>query len=177
MKNILDLLVHIHKFKTEAHQIFSKHESSKSRKITLDQTKKKLNYLSLKQDNLLKESLDCIEQGLNRSAHIMAWASFIDFLEQKLASDGLTKVKTVRKKWNKYKTIEELRENIPEAQLVDVARDVKLISKTECKTFQGLLSKRNECAHPSNYEPGLNESLGYVSELLKRIEQLQNRKL
>lgn len=177
MKNIQNLLENINKFKTEAHQIFSKHESSKSRKITLDQTKRKLSYLTLKQDALLQESLDCIEGGQNRSAHVMAWAAFIDFLEQKLASDGLIKVKTVRKKWSKYKTIEEMRENIPEAQLIDVARDIELISKTESKTFQGLLSKRNECAHPSNYDPGLNESLGYVSELLKRIEQLQNRRI
>ena len=46
-------------------------------------------------------------------------------------------------------------------------------TKKEMKAFHGLLAKRNECAHPTSFYPGLNESLGYVSELLKRIETLQ----
>ena len=167
----------VDKFKEEAHYILAKYENSKSRVISLDQTRKRLGVLSLQQDDLFQQALTCIEKRIYRAAHVMAWAAFIDFLEQKLASDGLVKIKSVRPGWAKYNTIEEIRENIPEYQLIEAARDVKLLSKSETKTILGLLSKRNECAHPSNYNPGLNESLGYVAELLNRIEQLHNKSL
>ncbi|MDD5473899.1 MAG: hypothetical protein PHU34_07090 [Candidatus Methanoperedens sp.] len=164
-------------FEKDAHQILSKHESSKSRVISLDQTRRFLVGLSLQQDELFQQSLACIEDEIYRAAHVMGWAAFMDFLEQKLASDGLTKLKSVRPAWNKFTTIEEIRENLPEYQLIEVARDVKLLSKSETKIILGLLSKRNECAHPSNYRPDLNETLGYVAELLKRTEHLNNKSL
>ncbi|MDZ7401885.1 MAG: hypothetical protein ONB37_17140 [candidate division KSB1 bacterium] len=166
-----------HAFKGEAHLILSGYESSKSRIFSLDKTRSILNMLSLQQDELFQQSLVCIERGIFRAAHVMAWAGFMDFLEQKLSSDGLIKVKSVRTGWNRYNTIEEIRENVPEFQLIEAARDVGLLSKSETKTLLGLLSKRNECAHPSAYKPGLNESLGYVSELLNRIKQLDNKSL
>lgn len=164
-------------FEDEAHQILSKHENAQSRVISLDRTRSRLAVLSLQQDELFQQALACIERGIFRAAHVMAWAGFMDFLEQKLSSDGLVKVKSVKTGWGKYSTIEEIRENVPEFQLVEAARDVGLLSKPETKTLLGLLSKRNECAHPSNYRPALNESLGYVSELLNRIEQLHPKSL
>lgn len=106
----------------------------------------------------------------------MAWAGFMDFLEEKLASDGLKKLRLVYPGW-KAATLEELRENVVEYQLVEAAQRLKLISKTETKALHGLLNKRNECAHPSDYFPLLNESLGYVSEIIQRISHLQTRSL
>lgn len=164
-------------FEDEAHHILSAHESSQSRIVSLDHTRRRLNILSLQQDELFQQALACIEKGVFRAAHVMAWAGFIDFLEQKLSSDGLVKVKKVRVGWESYKTIEEIREKVPEHQLIEVAFDVGLLSRNEMKSLLGLLAKRNECAHPSGYKPGLNESLGYVSELLNRIEQLNTKTL
>lgn len=164
-------------FEAEAHQILSKHEGAKSRIITADLARQKLTNLSLQQDELFQQSLVCVERGVYRAAHVMAWAAFIDYLEQKLASDGLIKVKAARANWGKFATIEELRENVPETQLIEVARDVGLLGKGETRILIGLLSKRNECAHPSHYTPGLNESLGYIDELLKRIDTLQGKTL
>jgi hypothetical protein len=43
------------------------------------------------------------------------------------------------------------------------------------KALHGLLSRRNECAHASDYFPDLNETLGYVVELFQRIAYLQKR--
>jgi hypothetical protein len=163
-------------FERAAHQILSVHETSASRLVVLEDTYKKLSALSLSQDDLLRQALRCIERELFRAAHVMAWAAFMDFVEEKLASDGLLKVRALRPKWT-ASSVEELRENHGEFQLIDAARDLGLFGKTEAKALQGLLSKRNECAHPSTYFPGLNETLGYVSELLNRIGQIQPRKL
>ena len=107
----------------------------------------------------------------------MAWAAFMDFLERKLASDGLKKIRDVRPGWSRHQSIEELREEVTEHALIEAARDAGLIRKSEMKSLHGLLAKRNECAHPSGYRPGMNEAIGYVAELLSRIEQLQGRSL
>ncbi len=163
-------------FQREAHHILSAHESAPSRIILLEDTYRRLTALSIRQDELLRQSLRCIENELFRSAHVMAWAGFMDFLEEKLASDGLKRLHAARPGW-KATTIEKLRESVVEFQLIDAARDLGLCTKTEAKALQGLLNKRNECAHPSDYFPTLNESLGYVSEVLQRIGQLQPKRL
>ncbi len=164
-------------FLAEAHQILGIQESSKSRVVNLDQTRARLDVLTLKQDGLFKEAIVCMENGLFRAAHVMAWAGFMDFLEERLSTDGLVRVKLARTAWAKFGSIEELRESIPESQLIEVAREIGLLSKSETKTLQGMLSKRNENAHPSGYAPELNDTLGYVSELLNRIQGLHARSL
>ncbi len=45
------------------------------------------------------------------------------------------------------------------------------------KALHGLLNKRNECAHPEDYYPSLNDTLGYLDEIFKRIGMLQSRTL
>jgi len=104
----------------------------------------------------------------------MSWAGFIDFLEEKIGSDSFVKLRSIRPIW-KFTTVEELRETQTEYAIIEACREMRLISKTEMKAFQGLLSKRNECAHPSDYYPDLNETLGFISELLNRIEKLKLR--
>lgn len=106
----------------------------------------------------------------------MAWAAFIDHFEEQLAADGLNAVAVARPKWPTT-GIEELRETVPEHQIIEVGRYVGLLTKNDVKALLGLLNKRNECAHPSTYDPALNETLGYVSELLRRIEKLASRSL
>ncbi|MBA0046303.1 hypothetical protein [Mycobacteroides sp. LB1] len=162
-------------FERAAHTLLATQEAAPSRIVTLSETRKQITILNLKQSELLNESIRAMEASLFRAAIVMAWAAFIDFLQDKLASDNLVAVHTVRPSWSKWGTLDELRENLPEAQMLDAARDVKLLSKSETKGLHGLLSKRNECAHPSGYSPGLNETLGYVSELLNRIPNINQK--
>jgi hypothetical protein len=164
-------------FEREVCQFLLQHEAPKPRVISLHDTRKRLACLSLAQDELFRQALLCVEHGAYRAAHVMSWAAFSDYLQQKLASDGLISVRAKRPAWSKYKNIEELRDEVPEYQMIEAARDVGLLSKSQMKTLHGLLSKRNECAHPSEYDPGLNESLGYVAELLNRIDQLRGKTL
>ncbi len=169
---IINLLKRAKVFEREAHKILSIHETSKSRLIILENSYRKLATLSLRQDDLLKQALRCIENDLFRAAHVMAWAGFMDFLEGKISSDGFIKIKSARPNW-KITTIDYFREEIPEYQIIEVSSDLKLCTKSEVKALKGLLNKRNECAHPSNYYPGLNESLGYISEIIQRIINIQ----
>ncbi len=164
-------------FHAKARQLFAKFEQSTARVISVDETRKKIAGLSLQQNELLEQSIKCVEFEIYRAAHVMAWSALVDLVEEKLASDGLGKVKAARPAWSKFATIDEIRENLPEHQLVEVTRDVGLMSKSEVKSILGLLAKRNECAHPSGFRPGLNDSLGYVTDVLKRMEKLAQKTL
>lgn len=164
-------------FEEEAHSILAVLEAAPSRVILLDKMRARLAILSLQQDGLFREALKCIEIGVYRAGHVMGWAAFMDCLERKLASDGLVAVMSRRPQWAKYTSIEELREYINEYDIITVAREVRLLSKGEMKTLHGMLSTRNQCAHPSDYNPGLNEAVGYVSQLLTHVERLQCKSL
>lgn len=172
MQILQDLMSRIHVFENEAHSILARHEAAVSRVITLEDTYKRLSGLSLRQDELFREALKCVENRLFKAAHVMAWAGFMDYLEEKMMSEYLVEIKAARPKWS-ISSIDDLREQATEYQLVEVCRQVKFLSRNEEKALLGLLNKRNECAHPSNYEPGLNETLGFISELLSRINMLQ----
>ncbi len=156
-------------FEREAHSILSKYEGSHSRVVVLEQSYKKLEALNLRQDDLMRQALRCAENGLFRAAHVMAWCAFMDFLEEKLASDGLVKLRGVRPKWS-YKDMEELREHVPERQIIETTQPLGLCTKNQMNALMSLLNRRNECAHPSAYYPGMNETLGYISELLARLQ-------
>ena len=173
---IWDLVIQARQFEREAHSILGVHEGSRSRVVTLRDTFNKIDKLSIKQVDLLKQSLRCAEHELYRAAHVMAWAALMDLLEEKLASDGLVRLSQIRAKWP-YKSLEELRENVGEFQLIEAARELGLLSKNEMKALHGLLNKRNECAHPSDFFPDLNETLGFVAEVLRRTSTLMQKTL
>lgn len=174
LKVLQEFLSRLQTFEKEAHLILAKHEATVSRVITLEDTYRTLSGLSLHQDALFHEALRCVENKFYRAAHVMAWAGFMDYLENKVMSEYLVDIKALYPKWS-INSIEDLREQVPEYQLITACRKVKLLSKNEEKAFHGLLNTRNECAHPSNYSPALNETLGFSSQLLNRINTLQLR--
>jgi hypothetical protein len=144
------------------------------RSITIEETYASLQKLSVKQDELFRQSLRCIESELYRAAHVLAWAALMDFIEEQLGKDAFVGVNRVKTNW-KVKTVEDLRDVGSDFQIIDALRDTGLCTKTQEKALKGLLNKRNECAHPTDYFPDLNQSLGYLSEILNRIATFQKR--
>jgi len=170
-----EVLERIATFRKVSRSALARVETSPARIITVEGSYNRITGLSIKQDDLFRQALRCVENELFRAAHVMAWAAFIDFLHQKLAEDGFAKLKTVRPIW-KLATPEDLRDQ-SDFHVIEAAKEIGFLRKTQQKAIQGLLNRRNECAHPEDFYPGLNESLGYLSELIGRIETLKARKL
>lgn len=156
---------------SEAKAILATHEAAHARVVTLEDSYSTLRGLSLDQDELFRESLRAVEVGLYRAAHVLAWAGFVDFLHDLLVLRHLNALQAARPKWN-VTFSEDLRE-WGEFAVIEAGKEVSAYNKTTMKALHGLLNRRNECAHPSDYFPDLNETLGYVGELFKRIERLQ----
>lgn len=150
----------------------AKREASTHRVITLQESFAKLAGLSLKQDALMGESLRCVEHSLYRPAHVAAWTAFIDYCHEWTMEPGrLGKLQAIRPKWTiSAKSDLGLQTDFA---LIEALKAAGLITQTMMKALHGLLNKRNECAHPDEYDPSVNDTLGYVDELMKRIAQLQ----
>ena len=172
---ISEILERIATFRRVSSAILARVETSPARIITVEESYNRIAGLTLKQDDLLRQALRCVENELFRAAHVMAWAAFIDFLHEKLSEDGFAKLKTVRPNW-KVTVPEDLREQ-SDFHVIKAATETGFLRRTEQRAIQGLLNRRNECAHPEDFYPGLNESLGYLSELIGRINTLKPRKL
>ncbi len=160
----------------EARRILASHEASATRVIAVEDTYRSLDKLSLRQDDLFRQGLRAAEQSLYRSSIVMAWAAFMDFLEEKLGEDGFVAVNREHPNWS-ITNIEDLRDIGSDFQIIEAARKAGLCGKTVEKALKGLLNRRNESAHPSDFYPGLNEALGYLSEILQRVQYLKTRKV
>jgi len=173
---LLEDVVHrINSFVAEAHRILAVHEAAPSRTVLLDDTYKELRQLSLQQDELLRQALRCVENKLYRASHILAWTALVDLIQNVLSSDGFRKLNAVKTHW-KITSLEQLQDEINEFQLIEACKDVKLVSKTETRILQGFLSKRNLCAHPSDFFPDFNQTLGYMADILNTIKKIQSKR-
>lgn len=140
----------------------------------LDETYKDVQRLSLKQVELLKQALRCVENELYRAAHILSWIALMDLIENILSSDGFKGLKSVRPKWS-TQSLDDLREGVAEFQIIEACKDLKLLQKSEMRVLHGLLGKRNLCAHPGDYFPDYNQTLGYIADILNVIKIIQKK--
>ena len=161
------------KFRKKAEGLLARHETSPSRTIDLQKTIRDLAGLNLKQHDLLDEALECVQRGIFRSAHVMAWAAMADYLEEWLIQDKKNNLTSLRPKWD-TSSIEAMMEKANEHQVIETLRVCGYFRKTTEQSLLALLRKRNLCAHPTSYEPDLNMTIGYISELKHWFSRLEN---
>lgn len=174
---LADLIARVEAFRADAAEILGECESSPLRVTSVEDSVRRLNNLTLAQDEMLRQALFCTAQGYYRSAIVSAWAAFMDALENLLVSDGLVRLHAAYPAWVIHKTLEDLRDNVSEYQLIEAAKKLGLIKKGEMKILHGGLAKRNKSAHPSELNPQFNDTLGFVTEMIDWIDRLESRSL
>jgi hypothetical protein len=130
----------------------------------------KVSGLSIDQAELLKQSVRCIEVGVFRGAIVLAWAAIADIV-LKLAVKNASVLSPLRPNWALGDQV-QLAESTADHAIIEALKAAGVITKGEMKSLHGMLHKRNECAHPSNYFPGANEALGFLDETIKRATDL-----
>ncbi|MHA1935807.1 MAG: hypothetical protein ACW99V_00995 [Candidatus Thorarchaeota archaeon] len=176
MNDLLKIIQRFIAFENDAKKLLASHESSLHRVITIEETYSKLTGLNLKQDDLFRQAIKCVEFQAFRASHVLSWAAMADYLEEWFALDNFETLLQKRPNWAPIQSVEDLQENYPDYQLIEAFRDCGYCRKNMEKALKGLLAKRNECAHPSNYYPDLNTTLGYLSDLLIRLEMIEKKK-
>ncbi|QQR75335.1 MAG: hypothetical protein IPJ17_07095 [Holophagales bacterium] len=153
--------------RSAAHSALAAHEASASRVVLLEDLLKKLKAAPIDVQDYFREALDCLERGLNRSAVVLAWAGHFYVLSETMYRKHEADIRQVRPKWS-FKDLADLKEQYAEAQLLDVAREVKFLGRAELRVLQGQLSHRNQCAHPTLFRPSSNFAIGYVDEMIRQ---------
>ena len=167
---VRDALVRVADLEDEARAILATHEASGDRLISLEDSYAKLDGLTLAQDELFREALRAVQSGLFRAAHVLAWAGFVDFLHNLLWDEHGPALIAAMPNW-KITSAEDLR-TYGEYQVIEAGKKVGAYGAAPMRALHGNLDRRNECAHPSNFYPDLNMTLGYVSDLIDRIRRL-----
>lgn len=163
-------------FEAEAHALLEAYEDAHhSRVTTLGTILGRLSALNLRQENLFRQALRCAQNEIYLAAHVMAWAALMDLYEEKLGSDSLKRVHSMYPKWQAHTTIDTLRENVKEFQLIEAGKKSGLLSHSNMKSLHGHLHTRNQAAHPTDFDPGINETLGYIEALLKLAGAIERK--
>lgn len=164
------------RFRDSYHALAAGHEGTSSRVFTVGATRRELKSLSVTQQDLLEQAIRCVEIGLNRPSLVMCWAAFIDYLVCTLTTGGMARLHAAYPGWAHLKNAEDLRESTPEFQLIDAFEKLGHISKGDCKTLKGLLSQRNQAAHPGSQNPDTNIALGYISKIIQTLSAIETRR-
>jgi hypothetical protein len=151
----------------QAHRLLATHERSRSRVVLLENLTKQLSGTPVDVQDYFHESIACVEGGLFRAAIVMAWAGHLHVYSESLFYKHEADIRVARPKWS-FMDLAELKEQYPEAQILDVGKDVKFIGKAQQKVLLGQLSLRNQCAHPTLYRPSMNAAIGYVDEMVRQ---------
>ncbi len=174
MPDLEEIVDRIGLLKRDIDSLVGRHESSPVRVFELQETIRNLKKLTLKQQTMLDEAVTCLQHETYRGAHVLSWAAMADYLETWLVSDK-KKLADLYPDWN-TETLEKLRESSNEFKIISALRKCDCIGKDEEQVLQGLLKRRNLCAHPTDYKPDLNMSVGYLSELKHWFETFEKRR-
>ncbi|HLI46127.1 MAG TPA: hypothetical protein VKU94_02940 [Geobacterales bacterium] len=152
--------------KREVNKILENFENSIHRVVTIQDMYSRLDTLSIRQDRLLREAIDCIRFKLFRASIVLAWSAMSDLL-----------IEIYFKRIDQSKTFDEVSNEFNDNRLIEQLRARRLIDKQTEKLLKGNLAIRDEFAHPSLYEPDLNQSLGYMSQILAIMSSLKGKAL
>lgn len=153
------------KAREEAHRLLAQHEQASSRVIILEQLIRQLSGLPVNVQDYFREAASCLEYNLLRAAIVMAWAGHFHAFSESLYRTYEEGIRRNRPKW-KFRNLTELKDQIAEAQILDVGKEVGFITRSQLRVLHGHLSTRNQCAHPTPYRPSLNSAIGYVDDML-----------
>lgn len=166
--------IRLRAFEVEAHKLFGVYEKSASRVVDARASLARVTALSVSQEDILKQAIRCVEVEVYRGAHVLAFAAFVDYLQELAGRDNFSALNAARPK-SVVRSVGELREQYTEHGFIEAMNDAGFIDKNQKKAFHGMLTRRNECAHPSDYYPDMNQSLGFISEVLGRVETLKKQ--
>ena len=122
----------------------------------------------------LQEARACVEHGLHRPAYVAAWNGYVALALTFLAADDFAAVRAVRPSW-KLTSVEDLAMKTPGADLLKMLFELGLTTGDMADLLPLYLQARNDCAHPTSFQPTATEADAYVLDVhqaaLELIEQ------
>jgi hypothetical protein len=165
--DVSDWTIRAGKARRAAHFALSRHESAPSRVVLLEDLAKALSGSPVDVQDYFSEAICCIENKLYRSSVVVGWAGFFNLFSVALYANHEAEIRAKRTNWT-FNDLTELTETRTENDLLVVAKDVKFINNPTRRIYDGQLSTRNQCAHPTLYRPSMNEAIGFVDRMIRQ---------
>jgi len=122
----------------------------------------------------LRETILCIEHGLNRASVVMAWSAATHILKKEVVEKHLNAFNTeagrVNPKWRDAKTSDDLG-LMKEYDFLDRLENISLIGKDVKKQLQECLTLRNSCGHPNSLKVESLKVASCVETLILNVFQ------
>jgi hypothetical protein len=163
-----ELISRVSMARAAAGSILVVHESSPARVTELRESLDRLSGLPVDVAEYYKESLKALQVECYRAAIVFAWAGFIYSIGHKLVQGYQAELAVNYPNW-KYCSTEELFDSTGEFQVLEAAKKCGLIKNQKLLIYKGWLSLRNQCAHPTLFQPGRNASLGFVDSVVSEV--------
>ncbi len=155
----------VRSFENESHKLFAKYETSASRIVELNALVKGLAGLTVDAADYYREAADCLQNGNFRAAIVMAWAGYFSVLMDAFYAAKKSEIKAKYTSWD-TSSAEGLRESTSESNLLVATKTLKFVSKSDYRMYDGQLSIRNKCAHPTVFSPSPNVAIGFVDAMV-----------
>jgi hypothetical protein len=117
-----------------------------------------------------------LDQKLFRPAHVAAWNGFVALALMRMAADDFVALRRARPKWS-VTSAEDLAMRIPGRALIDLLVELGFLEKEQEFALADLQQRRNECAHPTSFEPTAAQTAAYFDEILARGWALAQRRI
>lgn len=159
------------KARVAANKVLADEGNSRARVVFLEDVRDKLSGSPVDVQEYFEEAIICLKNDLIRSSIVVAWSGFFSIFCEKLLLESEEEIRQLRVKW-KFSDTTTFKEGYPEAQIIEVAKDVSFISNPRRRMLDGWLSQRNQCAHPTIYRPSLNVGIGYLDTMVSETLDL-----
>ena len=157
----------IQAFQRDSHRLFAKYETSASRVVELNALIKSLSGLPVDVEGYFREAANCLQQGNFRAAVVMSWAGFFSVFMDAFYTEKESDIKKNYTSWD-TSSAEGLQESAGENTLLVAAKKLKFIKNPIYRIYDGQLSTRNQCAHPTLYSPSPNVAIGFVDLMVSQ---------
>lgn len=116
----------------------------------------------------VEEAILCLSVGALRSAIVFTWVGAVRVLQERVWSHGSAAVTTAVQKYYAKTRISKFDDlsNIKETTLLDVARDLGILDKSEWTILGQCLDTRNQCGHPNKYRPGVAKAKSHIDDIV-----------
>ncbi|MCW2800501.1 MAG: hypothetical protein JWQ70_1973 [Aeromicrobium sp.] len=108
-----------------------------------------------------------LEYKLMRPAHVAAWNGYVALALMRMANDDFHALRRIRPKWD-VTSIEDVAMRTPGRTLIDLLVELRIVGADQEFALAALLQRRNDCAHPTSFEPTIEQTADYLDDILDR---------
>jgi hypothetical protein len=150
---------------------------TESPRLALDSLREAVAQAPREYQDYLEEALACYERGLFRGAILLVWAATVQhlYLIAQSQSGGIAAFERANhdqfgsnRSYRKIKKLDDFR-YLRDYDFIQLGEHAGMYNRTIRKMLHQRLDLRNDCGHPTKYQPGREETVIFIESLLLNV--------